>query len=236
MYLDSKQQIDVFDDEDDYDYEDPVGPEMTARERAEGFIRTAVLFESALAFVAVGLGWLVGVAPWISTSWDTGTAAAIFASIGTGALATLPLLAAFMWLQYAEIDSLNELQEFMDRQIVPLFREATLLELGLISLAAGLGEEALFRGVIQTYLQQLMGADAGPAVPILLTSLLFGVVHYVSREYFIITAIMGAYLGIWFYYTGDIIVPIVIHTLYDWFALAYLKKMTPEMEAESDEA
>ncbi|PQO27968.1 hypothetical protein C5Y96_16445 [Blastopirellula marina] len=222
----------MFDDEDDYDYEDPLGPEMTARERAEGFIRTAVLFESALAFVAVGLGWLVDVAPWISASWDTGHAAAVLGAIGVGALATLPLLAAFMVLQYSNFQSLNELQEYMDRQIVPLFREATLFELGMISLAAGLGEEALFRGVIQTYLHQLMGPDAGPAVPILLTSLLFGLVHYVTREYFIISAIMGAYLGLWFYYTGDIIVPIVTHTLYDWFALAYMKKYAPELDTK----
>jgi len=223
----------VFDDEDDYDYEDPYGSEMTARERAEGFIRTAVLFESALAFVAVGLGWMVDVAPWISSSWEIGTAQAVLGAIGVGALATLPLLVAFMALQYSNIQSLGELQDYMDRQIVPLFREATLLELGMISLAAGLGEEALFRGVIQTYLHQLMGPDAGPAVPILLTSLLFGLVHYVTREYFIISAVMGAYLGLWFYYTGDIIVPIVIHTLYDWFALAYMKKYAPEL-AEKD--
>lgn len=219
----------MFDDEDDYDYEDPFGPEMTARERAEGFIRTAVLFESALAFVAVGLGWLVEVAPWISASWDTGQVQAVLGAIGVGALATLPLLAAFMVLQYSNFQSLNDLQDYMDRQIVPLFREATLLELGMISLAAGLGEEALFRGVIQTYLHQLMGPGAGPAVPILLTSLLFGLVHYVTREYFIISAVMGAYLGLWFYYTGDIVVPIVIHTLYDWFALGYMKKYAPEL-------
>jgi len=223
----------VFDDEDDYDYEDPFGPEMTARERAEGFIRTAVLFESALAFVAVGLGWLVDVAPWISASWDTGHVLSVLGAIGLGAVATLPMLVAFMILQYSNIEAIGELQEYMDRQIVPLFREATLLELGMISLAAGLGEEALFRGVIQTYLHQLMGPDAGPAVPILLTSLLFGLVHYVTREYFIISAVMGAYLGLWFYYTGDIIVPIVIHTLYDWFALAYMKKYAPELEDES---
>ncbi|MBA2114367.1 CPBP family intramembrane glutamic endopeptidase [Bremerella alba] len=225
----------MFDDEDDYDYEDPYGPEMTARERAEGFIRTAVLFESALAFVAVGLGWFVDVAPWISASWDSDSVSAVLGAIGLGALATLPLLVAFMGLQYSDIQSLGELQDYMDREIVPLFREATLLELGMISLAAGLGEEALFRGVIQSYLHQLMGPEAGPAVPILLTSLLFGLVHFVTREYFIISAVMGAYLGLWFYYTGDIIVPIVIHTLYDWFALAYMKKYAPVDDENSSD-
>ncbi|PQO39857.1 CPBP family intramembrane metalloprotease [Bremerella cremea] len=226
----------VFDDQDDYDFEDPYGGnEMTARERAEGFILKAVLFESALAFVAVGIGALIGVAPWISSSWDTGGVVPILTSLGLGALGTIPLLIAFMAMQYSSFSSLDDLQEYMDRYIAPLFREATIFELGLVSLAAGLGEEALFRGVIQTFLQQLMGSGAGPVVPIALTSLLFGVVHYMTKEYFIIASIMGAYLGIWFWWTGDIIVPIVIHALYDWFALVYMRQTSPEVAAKSEE-
>ncbi|MEW4451568.1 type II CAAX endopeptidase family protein [Bremerella sp. JC817] len=225
----------MFDDEDDYDFEDPIGPTVPARERAEWFIRTAVLFESFLAFVAIGLGWAVGVAPWISASWNSGSITAILGAMGLGALATVPLLAAFMWLQHTEMEGLDDLNDYMERQIVPLFREATVIELLLISLAAGIGEEALFRGVIQTFLQEIVGSNAGPAVPIILTSLLFGVVHFMTKEYFIISGLMGAYLGIWFWWTGDLIVPIVIHALYDWFALVYLRQSTPEEDDTASE-
>ena len=221
----------MFDDEDDYDYEDPIGPPVPSRERAEWFIRTAVLFESFLAFVAIGLGWAVGVAPWISASWESGSPLEIFRAIGIGALATLPLLAAFLWMQHAQWEGLNDLSEFMERQIIPLFQKATVVELLLISLAAGVGEEALFRGVIQTFLQQLIGTDNSPVVPIVLASLLFGVVHFMTKEYFLISAVMGAYLGLWFWWTGDLIVPIVIHALYDWFALVYMRQTISEEDA-----
>lgn len=227
----------MFDDQDDYDFEDPYrSPEMSERERAEGFILKAVLFESALAFVAVGIGALIGVSPWISASWDSGNALAILTSVGLGALATIPLIAIFLGMQYGSFRSLEDLQSYMEQHIIPLFREATIFELGLVSLAAGLGEEALFRGVIQTFLQQLMGTSGSPVVPIVLTSLLFGVVHFVTKEYFILAAIMGAYLGFWFWWTGDIIVPIVIHALYDWFALVYMRQTEIEMEEKPEQS
>lgn len=225
----------MFDDEDDYDFNDPGGnAELTARERAESFIRTAVLFESALAFVAVALGWMLDVPAWVSASGENGSVLAVLGAIGLGTVATLPLLVAFLALQYSSIPSMEELQEFMERQIVPLFREASVVELGLISLAAGLGEEALFRGVVQGYLQTLMGTDASPVVPILISSLLFGLAHYVTKEYLLISALMGAYLGLWFWWTGDLIVPIVIHALYDWFALIYLRQMAPTTDQQLD--
>ncbi len=226
----------MYDDEDDYDF-DPTSAQarLTPRERSESFIRTTVLVESGLAFVAVGLGWLLDVPPWISASWQSESVWAVLRAIGLGTVATIPLLAVFLWLQYSRIESLNDLQELIQKQIVPLFSKATFLELGLISLAAGLGEEALFRGVIQTYLQKLMGVDGGPAIPILLASLLFGLVHFVSREYLLLSTLMGLYLGLWFWWTEDLIVPIVIHTLYDWFALVYLQRTVPVSESEPDE-
>ncbi|PQO33959.1 CPBP family intramembrane glutamic endopeptidase [Blastopirellula marina] len=227
----------VFDDEDDYDYEDPYnGHETTARERAEGFIMTTVLFESALAFVAVGIGALIGVSPWISASWNSGAVLPVLMAIGWGILGTIPLLIAFLVMQYGSFRSLEDLQSYMERYLVPLFREATIYELGLISVAAGLGEEALFRGVIQTFLQQLVGVDASPVVPIAITSLLFGVVHFMSKEYFILASIMGAYFGVWFWWTGDIIIPIVIHTLYDWFALVYMRQTGEVADEKSGES
>lgn len=226
----------VFDDEDDFDFQDPLGGhEMTARERAENFLLKAVFFQSAIAFIAVGLGALLGVAPWISASWQSGSPMEVLWIIGVGTLATLPLLGVFLVMQYGSFESLEDLQEMMDRHIVPLFREATILELGFLSLLVGLGEEALFRGVVQTFLQELMGLEAGPAVPIVIASLLFGLLHSLTKEYFVISTLMGAYFGFWFWWTDDIIVPIVMHTLYDWFVLVYMKRHSPVFEEATDE-
>lgn len=226
----------VFDDEDDFDFQDPLGGhEMTARERAENFLLKAVFLQSAVAFIAVGLGALLGVAPWISSSWQSGSPMQVLWAIGIGTLATLPLLVSFLAMRHGSFESMEELQELMDRHIVPLFREATILELGFLSLLIGMGEEALFRGVVQTFLQNLTGANAGPAVPIIIASLLFGLLHALTKEYFVISALMGAYLGFWFWWTNDIIVPIVMHTLYDWFVFVYMKRYSPVLEETAEE-
>jgi len=226
----------LFDDDDQYDSEDPFGEsDATPRERSEGFIGTAIFFESALAFTAAGLGWLLDVPAWASASFDSGEFIEVLSAVGVGILATLPLIGLFVWLQYASFESLDELQDFLHHEVAPLFQKASLLELGLISLAAGLGEEALFRGVLQTYFQTAAGIDASPAFPILFAAILFGLVHFVSSEYFLLSTIVGFYLGVWFWWTGDIIVPITIHALYDWFALAYLKYTAPVEEEELNE-
>lgn len=223
----------MVDDEDQYDDETYDDSPQTARQRAEAFVRTAVLFECGLVLVAIGLGWLFEVPAWVSASWESGDPLSIAGMVSLGILGTLPLLGFFFWLEWDRSNILGDLREVVERRIVPLFREATVLELGLISLAAGIGEEALFRGFLQTAIQMGLGEDAGPLLPILLSSLLFGLVHYISKEYVILTTLMGLYLGTWFWWTGDLIVPIIIHFLYDWFALTYMKyNATPVAEKE----
>jgi membrane protease YdiL (CAAX protease family) len=105
----------------------------------------------------------------------------------------------------------------------PLFRGATTSELALLSILAGVAEEALFRGVIQTAL-------AGPLPPwpaAVVAGLLFGVVHWVSAGYAAVASVAGIYLGALFLLTGDLLVPIVAHALYDFAALSILIRLKP---------
>ncbi|MEX1042121.1 MAG: CPBP family intramembrane glutamic endopeptidase [Pirellulaceae bacterium] len=220
-------------DEDGYEDETYDDSPQSARQRAEAFVRTAVLFECGLALVAIGLGWLFDIPAWISQSGESGNPGLIAGMVGLGIVGTIPLLGFFFWLEWSESNLLGDLREVVESKVVPLFREATVLELGLISLAAGVGEEALFRGFLQTALQAGLGADAGPVLPILLASLIFGLAHYISHEYMVLTTLMGVYMGVWFWWTGDLIVPMVIHFLYDWFALTYMKYNTEPVADES---
>jgi membrane protease YdiL (CAAX protease family) len=100
-----------------------------------------------------------------------------------------------------------------------LFRDVTWPGLAIISMAAGLGEELLFRGAIQPIAERWWGPLAG----LLATSVLFGVVHAVSRTYFIFATIVGLYLGwltLWF---GELVTPTIVHAVYDFAALLILR-------------
>jgi membrane protease YdiL (CAAX protease family) len=57
-------------------------------------------------------------------------------------------------------------------------------------------QEFVARGVIQTSLERLLPADAGPLAPIFVTSVLFGVFHlYVSPAFALTTFVVSALLG-----------------------------------------
>ena len=88
----------------------------------------------------------------------------------------------------------------------------------IIALLAGLGEEALFRGVLQTSLAGTMNVW----LAVCLIGALFGLVHYVSTTYAIYAGLVGVYLGVLHILTGNLLVPILIHAVYDFVALTYL--------------
>ncbi len=60
-------------------------------------------------------------------------------------------------------------------------------------------QEFVARGVIQTSLERLLPADAGPLAPVLVTSVLFGVFHlYVSPSFALITFVVSALFGLFY--------------------------------------
>jgi hypothetical protein len=73
----------------------------------------------------------------------------------------------------------------------------------------GLGEEVLFRGIIQTDLQDLLGNQKG----LLLAAVLFGIMHLTWRSVpeLLFAAFSGYLLGYIFYRTKSLIMPISLH-------------------------
>jgi membrane protease YdiL (CAAX protease family) len=117
--------------------------------------------------------------------------------------------------------------------IRPLFAPCTLLDLALLSLLAGFGEEVLFRGLIQGALTAWWGP--GPALAA--ASLLFGLCHAVNGAYAVLATVMGGYLGWLFLASENLLVVIVAHALYDFIALICIEKgpARPEPEFVSGE-
>jgi hypothetical protein len=94
------------------------------------------------------------------------------------------------------------------------------LQLALLAALAGIGEELLFRGVLQVGLARVL-PDAGALVA---ASALFGLVHFVSPAYVLLAGVVGLYLGGLFLFQGNLLVPIIAHALYDFVALIYVTR------------
>ena len=108
-----------------------------------------------------------------------------------------------------------DLHAFLESELFPIFRGVPAWQLVLLSALAGLGEELLFRGVIQEELG------------IWIASAVFGVLHWPERALWLLAvwaAAMGVALGLLYQTTGNLLVPALSHALYDGAALLYLSR------------
>ena len=177
------------------------------------FFWQAVLVEGGLAVVAVVVDWLfhLGLNFWEYFKFDSETPLQI-------AWGLLPLVVGYFVLQKLPFASLRRI----DCLVRELFRQYMahwkLWQLALVAALAGLGEELFFRGLLQLGLSSFV--DVWLAV--LLTSLLFGLAHAVTFLYCILAFIISLYLGFLFVHTDNLIVPIAVHALYDFFVFMYI--------------
>jgi hypothetical protein len=179
-------------------------------------VTLAVLFEGGLALVAWGAAWLFGEPLWARLDWSAEAAA-------WGVAATLPMLAVFGLCLQLRLPPLARIRRLCEEVIRPLFAPCGLAELALISLLAGLGEEALFRGVLQTVLARWLATWAA----VVLTAVVFGLLHALTPTYALLATLMGAYLGVVWLVAGNLLVVILAHALYDFVVLVYLTRSPP---------
>ena len=187
-------------------------------------IRTqvAVVFEGGLAVVAGLIGWWLGRSPLVGIAWSWAAWPDQAAAALAGAAAALPMLLGLALVERYPLGPLRELKEFMDRCVVPLFRRTSVWQLALIASVAGLGEELLFRGLLQHALTEQIGAPYGVWVGLAAASVVFGVCHWLTHTYAVLAGLIGVYLGALLLLTGNVLAPIVAHGLYDFVALVYL--------------
>ncbi len=177
----------------------------------------AVAAEGGLGVVAVALGYLVGWAPLDEIDWTL--SAALW---GTAAgVSMLALLAACV---HVPCWPFSDMLRVVDEQLVPMFRPCGLLDIALISALAGLGEELLFRGLIQAALAGWIGGPTGAWVGLIVASLLFGAAHPLTRSYVVLAAGMGFFLGWLLIVSDNLLTPILAHGVYDFLALVYIAK------------
>ncbi len=104
--------------------------------------------------------------------------------------------------------------EFLEQDIFPFVREASLGELLLGAAMAGFSEELLFRGLLQ------------PHIGLVAASLVFGLLHGPSRGLWPLAAWAagaGLFLGSLQISAGNLLLPTLVHAFYDALALLYVR-------------
>jgi uncharacterized protein len=181
------------------------------------FALTAAIFEGSLMVVAIALGWLLAAPPLRTFRFELGGAV-------LGLAATLPPLGLFWLCLKSPWRPLKEIARILDETIVPLFRGCRLAELAIIAALAGVGEEMLFRGVIQAAVTQEVGGQGGVWLGLLAAAMLFGLLHPITPRYAILAGLIGLYLGGLWLACGNLLAPIAAHGVYDFVALVYLTR------------
>jgi CAAX protease family protein len=120
-----------------------------------------------------------------------------------GTVAVLPLIGLFVWILHSKIPVFSSHRDLMEALLRPWIGTWSNLQLVVISLVAGVCEEALFRGAIQGGLSDRVGVVGA----LVLASGLFGAFHLLSWTYGILAAFLGAYLGLLWIGTGNLLTP-----------------------------
>jgi membrane protease YdiL (CAAX protease family) len=182
----------------------------------------ALAFEGGLGALALGVGWLLSHQPAIGIRFSAELAGEQLAAIAWGFAATVPLLVALLVMDRFPFGPIQSVKDIANDLIARMFRGASVLQLAIVSLAAGFGEELLFRGLAQAGLARLIGGEYGPWIALVAASVLFGVCHWLNTTYAVLAMLAGLYFGLLLLLTGSLWTPIVAHAAYDFIALVYL--------------
>ncbi|MEP3051328.1 MAG: CPBP family intramembrane glutamic endopeptidase [Erythrobacter sp.] len=139
---------------------------------------------------------------------------AIGLGLGFGMIAV-----AFVVFQY--LTNLSEkLVRLQAKNFAFLEKQLPLPAIVFISICAGVGEEAIFRGGLQTIL-----SDFTPLpVAIILSSIVFALIHFAKPVVAFLILLIGVIFGIFYVWTGSLLAVMIGHAVYDVYALWFLQK------------
>jgi membrane protease YdiL (CAAX protease family) len=180
---------------------------------------TACLYELALLGLAALWAGLFRDPVFARLHWNLKDLAA-----GIGAV--VPLFGLLIWATNSRFELMREHRELVCRLVRSLTEGWSVSQIALLSVIAGIAEETLFRGAIQTGLEGRIGVK----LAVVVTSIAFGAAHPITWTYAIFATLIGAYLGGLYVWTGDLMAPIATHAIYDFVALMYLRRkpMAPQ--------
>jgi membrane protease YdiL (CAAX protease family) len=183
--------------------------------KSDNFFKTACYFEAALILVALVLGWIAKINPFAYFYFSE-------QAIAFGILGTLPLFLLFLVTEQTNLESVQNIRKLLLDTLCPSLYKHHWADLLILAAIAGIGEEVLFRGVLQPWLERAWGLDSG----LIVSSLIFGLVHAVTPLYAVLASVISIYLGLSLDYGGsrNLLTPVIIHGLYDFLVFIVLIK------------
>ena len=188
---------------------------MASSINTENFFKQACIFEGSLIGLALVLGWLADINPFASLYFSE-------TAFLHGIIATLPIFIIFLALYQLNIKSLTKIKTLLLDMLGPVLLRYHWTDLLILAAIAGISEEILFRGVIQPWMESSWGMLTG----LIVSSVLFGLVHAVTLLYFLLATLMSAYLGLLLDIEAsrNLLIPIVTHGFYDFLAFLVIAR------------
>jgi uncharacterized protein len=172
------------------------------------------VLELALLVLAFLWGWLFHLPVFLDLHWSLNATL-------IGIVAAIPPFGFFVWAWNSKLHICFRHRQLLEVVLRPVFSKWPILQLLIISLIAGFSEEAFFRGAIQGSLADRVCVIAA----LVLASVAFGACHLLTWTYAIIAAFLGAYLGLLWIWTGNLLTPMITHAVYDFLALVYFLRV-----------
>lgn len=181
------------------------------------------LFSIGIILAAFGFGWALDINPLTNLNWS-------WSALLIGTLAALPMFGFFLLTMKLPFQAFHKINQFLLDEIGPRIVKASVLEVFILCIFIGLGEELLFRGVLQSWSNQF-----GVVYAIIFTNLLFGILHSVTRVYVIVASLMGVYLSLLLilFTPHNLLIPITTHTVYDFLCFMMLIRIYRQQTAET---
>ncbi len=132
------------------------------------------------------------------------------------------------WARSIEDDTNELIMNLLSNKSIP----ELLFNLLVIAVIPAIGEELIFRGIIQKNIEQ---ATRNPHVAIWLAAILFSAIH-MQFEGFVSRMLLGAILGYLFYFSRNIWVPIFAHFVNNGFQVIgsfFIEDLALSMEDEN---
>ena len=183
-------------------------------------LKLALVSEALIVTVGLAICWLFSTSVPFSFS---------FSAAAFGAIAAVPMLIFnILVFSYLSHDSARApiYHRFKNDVVMPLCGDHTLLTAAILALCSGFAEEFLFRGALLIQLSVWLPTVAACVI----VSFFFSYVHFIGslRLYWQLVLfyfLFGLYFCWIFIFSGDLLAPIVTHTLYNFLIILYLRRL-----------
>lgn len=193
---------------------------------------TAVLVEGLLVGLAIGFSFLglfdhgqylsemskALLVSWKGASW-----------LLAGVASSIPLIVCHWIIEKTQPAFYQPMRRLVENFFYPMFARSSWVELLIVSLVAGFGEELFFRWCLQGGISSMLASSLAPwavgSISILAAGVAFGLCHFVSNTYFIMATVAGIYFGVVMVVFDSWVVAAVAHALFDLYALIKIRSL-----------